>query len=623
MYNGARSIINIMAVELQNNVQTPYSGQPIINDFTLMVATQNGSGSQTSNAVIIRSLFRMGIPVSGKNLFPSNIKGLPTWYSIRASKDGYIARRAITEIAVAYNLDTVAEDITNLPEGGVLIIPKDWNYGVTRTDITVYQVPIKELLAQAEINKEFRERIANMTYVGAVAYLFDLPLDVIRIALLDQFNNKEKPTNMNFGVIELAYNWAKENLVKADPYRFERMDKTAGKILIEGNEASSLGAIFGGVSVVAWYPITPSTSVVDGILDHINLRKDADGKNTIAIVQSEDELSAVGSIIGAGWAGARSMTATSGPGISLMAEFVGLGYFAEIPCVIWDITRMGPSTGLPTRTSQGDLLSLHFLSHGDTRHPVLLPASVKECFEFGWQSFDYADQLQTPIFVMSDLDLGMNLWLSEPFDYPDQPINRGKALDLEKLKAFIEEHEDWHRYKDYDGDGIGYRTIPGTDHPRAAYFTRGTGHNDKAVYSERADDWMHNLKRLRHKMDTARGTLPQPIIDQDASKKIGIVSFGSNDPAIVEARDLLAAQGIETNYLRVRALPLATSVFDFINSHDCVYVIENNYDGQLAQILRMEMNTDSRHMISLASGDTMPMSAKWVIDQITNHQQKV
>jgi 2-oxoglutarate ferredoxin oxidoreductase subunit alpha len=610
-----------MAVELQTNVQTQYSGQPVVNDFALMVATQNGSGSQTSNVVIIRSLFRMGIPVSGKNLFPSNIKGLPTWYTIRASKDGYIARRATTEIAVTYNLDTVAEDIANLAPGGVLIIPKDWNYGISRNDIIVYQVPIKELLAQADIPKDFKERIANMTYVGAVAYLFDIPLDIIRRALLDQFNGKEKPTAMNFGVIELAYNWSQENLVKADPYHFAPMNKTEGKILIEGNEASALGSLFGGLSVVAWYPITPSTSLVDSILDHINIRKDPEtGKNTVAIVQSEDELSAAGTIIGAGWAGARAMTATSGPGISLMAEFAGLGYFAEIPCVIWDITRTGPSTGLPTRTSQGDLLFIHFLSHGDTRHPVLLPGSVKECFEFGWRAFDFAEQLQTPVFVMSDLDLGMNLWLSDPFDYPNQPMNRGKVLNAEKLQQFIDEHEDWYRYKDYDGDGIGYRTVPGTEHPRAAYFTRGTGHNEKAVYSERSDDWVHNLKRLHLKMEKARDVLPQPIVDHDSTKKIGIISYGSNDPAIIEARDLLVASGIQTNYMRVRALPLAHSVIGFALNHDQVYVIENNFDGQLAQILRMEIAQDNRHMISLALGDTLPMSAQWVYDQIMYHQ---
>ena len=322
-----------------------------------MVATKNGSGSQTSNLVLIRSLFRMGIPVSGKNLFPSNIKGLPTWYTIRASKDGYTARRATTEVSVAFNQDTITEDIANVPAGGVLITNKDLKYAVSRDDITVYELPVKEIMAQAEFPKDFADRIANMVYVGACCFLFDIPLDIAYEALLDQFNGKEKPAKMNHSVIELAYHWAEDNLTKRDPYRFEPMDKTQGKILIEGNDAAALGALFGGVTVAAWYPITPSTSLVDNLMGHMAIRKDPEtGKSTVAIVQAEDELAAVGMIVGAGWAGARAMTATSGPGISLMAEFVGLAYFAEIPCVIWDITRMGPSTGLPTRTSQGDLL---------------------------------------------------------------------------------------------------------------------------------------------------------------------------------------------------------------------------------------------------------------------------
>lgn len=607
-----------MAIDIQPNLQSTQQ-RAVVNDFALMVATKNGSGSQTSNVVIIRSLFRMGIPVSGKNLFPSNIKGLPTWYTIRASKDGYIARRATTEIAVTFNQDTAAEDIANLSPGGVVIIPKDWKWGKSREDVIYYEIPIKETLAQLDIPTEFKERIANMVYVGAVCHLFGIPLDVAYQALLDQFNGKKKPAQMNYDVIVLAYNWAKDNLLKQDPFRFEPMNETAGKILIEGNEASALGSLFGGVSVVAWYPITPSTSLVDNVLNHLDLRKDPEtGKSTVAIVQAEDELAAAGMIVGAGWAGARSMTATSGPGISLMAEFAGLAYFAEIPCVIWDVTRTGPSTGLPTRTSQGDLLFLHFLSHGDTQQIVLLPASVKECFEFGWRSFEIAEAIQTPVFIMSDLDLGMNLWMSDPFDYPDQPINRGKTLDKVALEDFYAKYGEWYRFKDYDDDGVGYRTLPGTDHPRAAYFTRGTGHNEKAVYSERGDDWMKNLARLRKKFETAKGVLPQPIIDapHDPNDTIGLISYGSNDPAIQEVRDALNLQGIKTNYLRVRALPLVDSVTDFVKAHRRIYVIENNFDGQLHQILRMNIAEDTRHMISLACGDTLPMTAQWIYDRM-------
>jgi 2-oxoglutarate ferredoxin oxidoreductase subunit alpha len=610
-----------MTLEMRAGAETQQ--QSFVNDFTLMVATKNGSGSQTSNLVLIRSLFRMGIPVSGKNLFPSNIKGLPTWYSIRASKDGYIARRPTAEVVVAFNELTAAEDIQNLPAGGILIIPADWKWGKTRDDVTWHEVPVKAILTQEKIETDFRERITNMIYVGVCCYLFDIPMDVAYQALLDQFNGKKKPADMNFGVVKRAYEWAAENLSKDARFRFEPMNETAGKILIDGNTAGAIGSLFGGLTVAAWYPITPSTSLIDGVLDHKSIRNDpTTGESTVAVVQAEDELAAVGMIVGAGWAGARAMTATSGPGISLMAEFVGLAYFAEIPCVIWDITRMGPSTGLPTRTSQGDLLFIHFLSHGDTRQVVLIPGSVAECFEFGWRALDEAERLQTPIFVMSDLDLGMNLWMSEPFAYPEQPIQRGKTLDKLALEEFFVEHGEWYRYKDYDGDGIGYRTIPGVDHPRAAYFTRGTGHTEKATYSERADDWMKNLGRIERKIKDARETLPQPIIDHDPSRKIGIISYGSNDPAIAEARDLLAAQNLHTNYLRIRALPLAQSVIDFVHSHDSVYVVENNFDGQMAQLIRMEIAQDTTHMKTLALGDTLPMTAAWLSSHIMEQEMQ-
>jgi 2-oxoglutarate/2-oxoacid ferredoxin oxidoreductase subunit alpha len=604
------------ALNIQPEVKTQsaFSGQPVVNDFTLMVATKNGSGSQTSNEVLIRSLFRMGIPVSGKNLFPSNIKGLPTWYSIRASKDNHVARRKHNEIAVVMNQDTAAEDIQLLPTGGVCIIPQEWKWGQSRTDITYYEIPVKDTVKQADIPADFRDRISNMVYVGACAYLFDIPLDIVRTALLDTFNGKEKPTAMNFGVVELAYKWSQENFDKADPYRFAPLNLTSGKILITGNEAGALGSLFGGATVVAWYPITPSTSLVDGMLDHINLRKDPEtGKHTVAIVQAEDELAAIGMIIGAGWAGARSMTATSGPGISLMAEFTGLAYFAEIPCVIWDVTRMGPSTGLPTRTSQGDLLFIHLLGHGDTRQITLLPGSVAECFEFGWRSFDIAEQFQTPVFVMSDLDLGMNIWMSEPFQYPDQPINHGKTLDKEQLESFIAEKGEWYRYRDYDNDGVTYRTTPGVDHPRAAYFTRGTGHNDMATYSERGEDWVKNLNRITAKMNNSRALLPQPIVDEVAGAEIGILSFGSNDSAIEEARAALTANGVKTSYMRVRSLPLSQSVHDFVFKYKRVYVLENNHDGQLAQLVRMETDRDTRHMLSRPLGDTLPMTSEWIL----------
>jgi len=610
-----------MAINAQTQPQLD-TRDPVINDFAFSVATKNGSGSQTSNNVLVMSLFRMGIPVNGKNLFPSNIKGLPTWYTIRASKDGYTARKEITEIVVAYNDSTAAEDVSSLPAGGVCITtPKIAKVIKQRDDISYYEIPVTKIMRQADVPTAFKKRVENMTYVGAVAKLFDIPLDIIYQVLLDNFGGKEKPAKMNHDVIKLAYDWTGENIEKTDPYRFEKMDGTDGKIMMTGNDAGALGAIFGGVNFVAWYPITPSTSFVDGVLNYRHLRQTEDGKNTLAVVQAEDELAAAGMIIGAGWAGSRSLTATSGPGISLMAEFSGLAYFAEIPAVFWNITRMGPSTGLPTRTSQGDLLFTHFLGHGDSRQICLLPGNLAEAFEFGWKSHDIAEQLQTPVFVISDLDLGMNNWMSDPFDYPDTPIDRGKVLNAEELQEFIDEHGKWGRYMDVDKDGIPYRTIPGTDHPFAAYFTRGTGHNDMAVYSERSDDWTENMDRLRNKMETAREMLPQPIIEEEDGAEIGIITFGTNEEAIREARDWLTADGVKTSYLRVLALPLSKKVDEFITNYKTVYVIENNFDGQLNQIIRIDHPEDISHVKSLALGDGLPMTARWIYENIKEEQE--
>ena len=595
--------------------------EPVINDFAFSVATKNGSGSQTSNNVLVMSLFQMGIPVNGKNLFPSNIKGLPTWYTIRASKDGYTARKALTEIVVAYNDGTATEDVANLPPGGVCITTDKIARVIRqRDDISYYEIPVAKLMRQTEVPSAFRKQVENMTYVGAVAQLFDIPLDLIYDVLLANFKGKVKVAAMNHNVVKLAFDWTADNVVKTDPYRFEYMDGTQGKIIMTGNDAGALGAVFGGVNVVAWYPITPSTSFVDGIIGFRGLRQNDSQENTIAIVQAEDELAAAGIVVGAGWAGGRSLTSTSGPGISLMAEFAGLAYFAEIPAVFWNITRMGPSTGLPTRTSQGDLLFTHFLGHGDSRQICLLPGNLKEAFEFGWKSFDISEDLQTPVFVVSDLDLGMNNWLSDPFDYPDQPISRGKVLDANALQEFIDEHGKWGRYMDVDGDGIAYRTLPGTDHRFAAYFARGTGHDEMAVYSERSDDWVENMTRLRLKMDTARDMLPQPIIENGSGADIGIITFGTNEDAIREARDWLANDGVKTNYLRVRALPLASSVSDFIDAHKSVFVIENNFDGQLTQLIRLEHSENVSHVRPLALGDGLPMTPDWIYDSLKEQE---
>jgi 2-oxoglutarate ferredoxin oxidoreductase subunit alpha len=585
----------------------------VVNDFALVVATVNGSGSTSANATIIYSLFRMGIPVTGKNLFPSNISGLPTWYTIRLSKDGYTARRETTEILVAFNPQTADEDLANLPSGGVCFYPNDLKFRERREDVVYYDLPVKELVKASGADPKLRDYVATMVYVGALAEILGIELDEIKAGLSKQFKGKQKAVDLNYGVVTAAAEWIRANRPKLDPFRVQRMNANEGKIMMDGNSAGALGAVFGGVSVVAWYPITPSTSLADALGEYLNqMRTDADGHKTFAIIQAEDELAAAGMVIGAGWAGVRAMTATSGPGISLMTEFVGMGYFAEVPGVFWDVTRMGPSTGLPTRTSQGDVLKLYYLGHGDTRNIVLLPGNMAECFEFGWRAFDLAERLQTPVFVASDLDLGMNLWMSDPFTYPDEAMDRGKVLDAEQIRQV----EKWGRYKDVDGDGIGYRTLPGNTNPMGAYFARGTGHNEYAVYSERADDWENNLIRLARKHDTARTIVPKPVLDERDGATVGIIAYGSADPAVEEARDRLRAQGLETSYLRLRALPLGQETTDFINKYDRVYLVEMNFDGQMCSLVRLHVPEHAAKVRSIAHCDGLPLTARFVTEAI-------
>jgi 2-oxoglutarate ferredoxin oxidoreductase subunit alpha len=452
-----------------------------------------------------------------------------------------------------------------------------------------------------------------------LSQLLGIDLNEIKNALTYHFSGKAKPIALNFGVVEKAYEYTKQHFSYNGKLHVERMDSTKGKVLIEGNSAAALGAVFGGVSVVAWYPITPSTSLVDALKDYAHeMRVDPQtGASTCAVVQAEDELAAIGMVVGAGWTGARAMTATAGPGISLMSEFAGLAYFAEIPAVIWDIQRMGPSTGLPTRVSQGDVLKAYFLSHGDTKQVVLLPGDMRECFEFGWTAFDLAERLQTLVLCLSDLDLGMNLWMTEPFEYPDKPFDRGKVLsaeDVARMGGFA-------RYQDVDSDGIGYRTLPGTDHPLAAYFTRGTGHNDNALYSERPDDWENNLKRLRVKHDTARKIVPQPVDDIVEGAEIGIIAYGSSNPGVIEARDILLGEGIKTSYHRIRALPLGEGTQDFLAKHDRVYVIDNNFDGQMAELVRLDFPEHATRITSLAHCDGLPLTARWIAQHIMEQER--
>jgi 2-oxoglutarate ferredoxin oxidoreductase subunit alpha len=591
----------------------------IVNDFAIVAATANGTGSQTANLAILRALFKMGIPVNGKNIFPSNIQGLPTWYHIRLSRDGYTARRHTSEILVAFNQATVIQDIQTLPAGGICIYNGDWRSIPQREDITYYAVPVNQFIRDTGMKGKLRDYISNMVYVGALAYLLDIPLERLEEALFFLFKGKQRTVDANMAVVRAAYEWSVANLERNHPYRVEPMNETEGLIMMTGNEAAALGAVFGGVTFAAWYPITPSTSVIDALNSYLEqFRRDpATGEATYAVVQAEDELSAIGMVIGAGFAGARAMTATSGPGISLMAEYVGLGYFAEVPAVIWDIQRVGPSTGLPTRTSQGDILFTYYLGHGDTKNVILLPSSLRECFDFGYQAFDLADTLQTPVFVLSDLDLGMNNWMSEPFDYPAEPMKRGKVLTAADVAE-----RGFARYKDLDSDGITYRTLPGNEHPLAAYFARGTGHNENAVYSERPEDWKNNMARLARKFDTARTLVPGPVIDEVAGATIAIVAYGTTGPAIEEARDRLAAASTPTNFMRLRALPINDEVAAFIGRHDRVYVVEMNRDGQMHTLLRSELPGLATRLESLSLIDGMPLTARWVVEAITAAEQE-
>src|SRR3984885_9021831 len=546
-------------------LQTPTSKR-VINDFSIQVATVNGSGSQSANLVLLKSIFGMGIPVSGKNLFPSNIAGLPTWYTIRASKQGYVARKREIELVVARNAETAREDILSLPPGGAAIYDESQNLKQYRDDVICYPVPFDKLTAAVCPEAKLRKLVRNMIYVGVVAQLLAMDLAEVEKAVRRQFAKKQKAADLNWGAIKAGYDFAASSLTKQDPLLLERMHATEGKIIIDGNAAAALGAMFAGVTVVTWYPITPSSSVVENLIDLMKKhRVDADGKASFAIVQAEDELAAIGMVLGAGWAGARAMTASSGPGISLMAEFAGLGYYAELPGVIFDIQRTGPSTGLPTRTSQGDLMFVAGLSHGDTKQVFVLPGTVKECFEFGMAAFDLAEQLQTPVFVLSDLDLGMNNWMSEPFEYPEKPLQRGKVLSAQQLG----ELGGFARYKDVDGDGVPYRTLPGTDHPAAAYFTRGSGHNEKALYSERPEDYENNMMRLVRKFETAATLVPKPILEGKGDAKVGIIAFGTSHFAVIESRDQLEREHqIATDYLRVRAYPFTQEMRDFVAKHE-------------------------------------------------------
>ena len=586
----------------------------VVNDFSIQVATVNGSGSQTANMVLLRSIFQMGVPVSGKNLFPSNIAGLPTWYTIRANKNGYIGRKKEIDFLIALNPETAREDVLTLRPGAAVIYDEPLKLNELREGLVFYPVPFDKVVASFKPPAKVRRLVRNMVYDGVLAKILSIDMVQVKKALLKQLGGKPKVIALNLSALQAGFDFAEENLTKRDPFKLKPMDRDRELILIEGNSASALGCMMAGVTVVSWYPITPSSSLCETLIGYLKkYRVDKEtGKATFAVVQAEDEIAALGMTIGAGWAGARSMTSTSGPGISLMSEFSGLAYYAEIPAVIFDVQRVGPSTGLPTRTAQGDILSAACLSHGDTKHILLIPGSAEECYTLAMEAFDLAERFQTPVFVMSDLDLGMNNWMAEPFTYPSKPFDRGKVLDektLDKLGAVG-------RYQDVDGDGITYRTLPGSGMP--TYFCRGSGHNERAQYSERPDDYVNNVDRLARKFETAREWMPKPIVDKRESADIGLIAYGTTHWAVIECRDQLRSEAsIHTSYLRLRAYPLSSEVATFIAQHERVYVIEQNRDGQLLSLMKLELPVELQAKLrSIRHYMGLPIDARSVTEGI-------
>lgn len=594
---------------------------PVVNDLSICVATANGSGSASSNNILFKSIFKMGIPCSSKNMFPSNIQGLPTWYQIRANADGYLGRKDVIDVMVMFNDDTADKDIYRVRDGGLILYDdsKPLPDPLKRDGVQYLGVPANGLVQKHVEAGPLRAKQRNMLYVGALAYLFGIDMETIRAVLSDTFGNKPAVIESNLLCIELGYNHMRDNGASQSIAMLEEIpDGNKGKIVTEGNTACAIGAIYGGVTFVAWYPITPSSSLAEALERYLpRLRKDEDGKATYAVIQAEDEISATNMVAGAGWMGARAMTSTSGPGLSLMNETIGLQYFAEIPGVYFIIQRGGPSTGLPTRTQQADIQLMHVASHGDTRHLILIPHDMKSCFDLGRRSFDLADRFQTPVFVMMDLDLGMNLWGSDPLELVQEPFDRGKLVSAED----IEEQGGFGRYLDVDGDGVPQRTIPGNRHPQAAYFARGSGHDAQARYSEDENDYKETLDRLRLKHETARGFVPKPWVESRPDVNTGVVCFGSSYEAVREARDRLRVAGVETNHLLLRALPLTAEVGEFLASHEVVYLMEQNRDAQMAAIFKEEYPEFATKIVSVLIYDGLPATAGEIVRQIREHRE--
>jgi 2-oxoglutarate ferredoxin oxidoreductase subunit alpha len=590
-----------------------------INDFSIQVATVNGSGSQTANTVLLRAIFQMGVFVSGKNLFPSNIAGLPTWFTIRASAKGYVARKASNEMLILMNPETAKEDIAKSDPGALVIYDEPLQLDRLRADLAYIPVPFQKLVTASCPEPKLHKLVKNMIYVGVAARLLGVDMNEVKNAIAKQLKGKAKAIEINQAAAAAGYDWAMENLQDQDHIKVVRDNKTQGLIIVDGNEACALGALFAGVTVVGWYPITPASTLVETFIEYAEeYRKDPKtGKSTVAIVQMEDELASAGVVLAAGWAGARSMTSTSGPGVSLMSEFIGLGYYVEAPGVFYNVARTGPSTGLPTRTQQADVELCAKCSHGDTQHINLYPGNMEECFQFSYDAYDLAERFQTPIFVVTDLDLGMQNWSSKPFAYPTKPYDRGKVLDEQQLA----EATDWGRYKDVDGDGICYRSLPGTPGGKGSYFTRGSGHNAYAQYSEKPEDYTQIVDRLRKKYEVAKAFVPKPILRSQDSDK-GLLAFGSSDPAAVEAQDLLAEAGLKTDYLRLRALPFTAEVDAFVAEKQVVYVVEQNRDGQMANIFRETYPQHATKFKNVLHYNGHAIDAQCIVDQITAFEQK-
>ena len=591
-----------------------------VNDFAFKVATVNGTGSSSANGLLLQALFRMGVPVSGKNVFPSNIQGLPTWYEIRVSRDGYMARSPDFQLVVSMNPQSYARDIEEVTSGGWILYDntRELDAEFRRDDVTFLGVPLAGMCVEHFQGSRTRILMKNIAYVGALVALLDIDMDVVKGMLDEKFGAKQHLMDANFEAIALGHDYVKEHFDCPLPIRLEAMDATRDSVMITGNAAAALGCVYAGATVGAWYPITPSTSLMDGFTEYCQrFRVDPDtGKNRFCIIQAEDELAAAGMVLGASWMGARAFSPTSGPGISLMSEFIGLAYYAEVPGVFFDVQRTGPSTGMPTRTQQGDIMMCAYASHGDTKHILLFPADPKECFEFAVAAFDLAERFQTPTFVLSDLDIGMNDWMIPKLEWDDSYTpDRGKVLSAEELEGV----ETFFRYIDVDGDHIASRTLPGV-HKKGAYFTRGSGHDKYGRYTEGSDEYVEVMDRLRKKVQSAADHLPAPDVHvAGEGSAFGLISIGGCHWAVLEARDELAARGVDLDYLRVRGFPFNRTVAEFLEHHDKVFVVEQNRDAQLRNLLAIETGCPMGKMASITYYGGQPLSKGHVLEGLAPH----